>query len=1111
MKFFDKLFKFKRSGNLKQKSSNEEPKSTHHEEKKSTDINRSLFSREPLKSKTSVDIEVSLIQYILQQYQQRGLNIEVINEEYVKPCLEALLKNEYQNKSFQHNPEAFKEKYFLLFSIAYLVYHSPENDLLETLLKYFFSEGTLNYKARETIRTGGRSELAEFPERQGIVNTGADILRIYHALYQKTDANFSYTSQVPSMLNNARLSPNENDFNILLNIVAIHTTFETPWVLVHVLVYKHFDYKTKTITTYSDKKESVIQLAQEVLKDFEEESNLELTIEDISLIGEHIVSVEKSEVFSKTDYKNRKKLGLIDMKELSHFMDSAKNNMPTFMDAWIYFGSFYFSSNLTNLFKDISSNLLSYRKWSGTDMKRWVSGPQFRSKEHNRSFYTPLFDAYINSKDYSTQATNAFETYFYQYYGINESKTIPKKIAASLSKIADENPNTLEREFKKLIYKSPVSVSNLNSDSFGLYTGSNKTREEGIMSLHAQFNLYIPSSVKSVNKGQSYQEDRELFVLHIDGEDHHIPNALSGALNKILAARKTGVRVVPIPIALSKDYYGHNRYVNTLAIMNFNQFRYLTDKYIPAKFPELRNANAFQSIDFSKTDGEAQYEIEADEAIDTTGSIFSAGFANDIKWTWFKEKYTDKLKSKQQWNKAMDVLTTFTGSKKPSAKWVSEMNKIIDEIGETQYFDELGSLIYESREEKSWFFDEYNKTLKGMIWSCTLRSTERSLLIIKTVTELSYTKVPGVGPRSTKTGNFSMEALANSPSAMAYGILQLMRLKSKYPRFVNALNKFIEKYKEINKGNIEELEDKALPQLGFENGIKIYNFIDAELEVSFNKAKIVKTYIINGKRQKKIPDIINQKHSVRLKEVTAEIKQINEIIKSLHARLKTFWLYNRSWKFTDWYKYIFHHPLMKAIVENMVWIGLESEELFISKTDKLIQTSGASILLDENEKVALWHPSMAGSKEIEELKKYYKQNKLTQHEKQVEREFYTFTEKELAANQSDRFAYQKVKVNKLMALANSTGWIFTYVHEDVSWPRIYLKELDITAHFNCDYDRNAEFIPTKELFFSRGNSSKISYNTVFEKIKFRDIPETTLSEICRDIDMFISVANEKND
>jgi hypothetical protein len=98
-----------------------------------------------------------------------------------------------------------------------------------------------------------------------------------------------------------------------------------------------------------------------------------------------------------------------------------------------------------------------------------------------------------------------------------------------------------------------------------------------------------------------------------------------------------------------------------------------------------------------------------------------------------------------------------------------------------------------------------------------------------------------------------------------------------------------------------------------------------------------------------------------------------------------------------------------------------------------------------------------------------------------------------------------------MAIANSAGWIFTYVHEGQNWPRVYLKPLDITAHLQCDYTRSDFAIPTKALFFTAGNSTKINDHRVKpEHIEIARIPLTTLSEICRDIDLFIATTSVSN-
>lgn len=97
-----------------------------------------------------------------------------------------------------------------------------------------------------------------------------------------------------------------------------------------------------------------------------------------------------------------------------------------------------------------------------------------------------------------------------------------------------------------------------------------------------------------------------------------------------------------------------------------------------------------------------------------------------------------------------------------------------------------------------------------------------------------------------------------------------------------------------------------------------------------------------------------------------------------------------------------------------------------------------------------------------------------------------------------------------MAITNNTGWTFTYAHIGHNWPRIYIKALDLTAHFNCQYDRYGFAIPTKKIFFTKGNTLNLESHSIFDKLALKEVPIVVLSEICRDIDLFIAVTSVAN-
>jgi len=179
--------------------------------------------------------------------------------------------------------------------------------------------------------------------------------------------------------------------------------------------------------------------------------------------------------------------------------------------------------------------------------------------------------------------------------------------------------------------------------------------------------------------------------------------------------------------------------------------------------------------------------------------------------------------------------------------------------------------------------------------------------------------------------------------------------------------------------------------------------------------------------------------------------------------------------------------------------------------NKLFDFNNNIITPNKDDIITLWHPISETYDEIVNWQKFVIDYKINQSERQVFREFYPFTKNELKLDITPRFNHHFLNVNKLMAIANASGWVFTYVHEDVNWPRTFIKALNITAHLKCDYNRNDFAIPTKGFFITQDDTRKISFSTKFNNLTFDKIPQKTLSEICRDVDLFIATTSVAHD
>ena len=413
----------------------------------------------------------------------------------------------------------------------------------------------------------------------------------------------------------------------------------------------------------------------------------------------------------------------------------------------------------------------------------------------------------------------------------------------------------------------------------------------------------------------------------------------------------------------------------------------------------------------------------------------------------------------------------------------------------------------DSLKEEFWFVENYRQTIKGIIWSCQQNPNEKSLTILKTIVEAAYTKIRNVGPRSTKVGNLGLNALATCGEDAAFGLMNLMRNKSKYQRYIKALDKHLAKFMESSEGDPERLADKTIPDFGFKGKEKIVA-LDGRVSILYRikNQSLTKKWLVNGEEQKSIPAFIKTEYRAEEKEISAEFKRMNTVLKDMKNRVKTYWLYDREWTQENWSQHIAQHPLVRPYALNMIWTTKSGNDFLLTETG-LVDVQGKPVMIDKKEEIKLWHPVNASQEDIKNWQAYIYQNKIKQPLRQAFREHYPFSETELKSEESLRFAHHFLKTNNLMAIANSAGWIFTYAHEGHNWPRKFIKQKNLTAHLSCDYHPYDYAVPTKALFFTEGNTTKIEHKLTEEKLMLSTISPVTLSESCRDIDLFIATTS----
>ena len=1036
-------------------------------------------------------------------------SVENFVSEFLDPCI-AVYSKDANNKHYLENyPDKAYESYFNRHAIIYLAAKYPDNDWFKKLFNFLMNkENREAYSIKDAIRKNSylHTFIDESPELINTLIAGEVIIKCYHALYDNRDSNISYLSSIPYQITSALNVKLESAFEKIIRYINLQ---ETEGVL-YIISNSISNYSIENVSQKSVDKLNEVQLNK--LQSYNSKNFNNISHELAIDFNNTILSINRSKVYQETEYKKRKYLSLKDFPEITNFLDKYSKDKAALIEYYIYnIGRNYLSKDFLKIHKGIVNTLCK-----GTVL--------------NKSESLSILDTTINSNLEFLHNSLLSQLIDNSAANQNDFKDIVDRFEIKLLQDIEHQMDTAKFQIsfdvitKNRKSQDPIQQSITNAKYNGIYgdvdfqynwisinINDKKQGEASINAILKRLNTIFPCSLKHLARMMNHiHNEMTLAKINIDGTDYEFTLNIIRELNDILSAKQTGYRLLPILIKKRKDSkhrkYGESNYKCSIELLNFEQYKYYKKHVL--KDDQLINSNLIRNIIFLNHEAKL---ITIDE-INSEESNQRLSFENDPSWKWFKDQYVDKLESADKWYNLIDILSRCKGASKPNKEWVKDINLAIVKFGKDRYFKELGVMISNSLKETFWFVNQYKTTIKGILWSCMLNPTDESLSIIQSVIVVAYTKIPGIGPKSTALGNVGLNALVLSKDDRAFGIMNLMRNKSKYQRFIKAIDKYSDKFLETADGNPEELADKSIPDFGFTANSKTIT-INSSISAIFliKNLKLSKKWTIDGKLQTSMPSIVKEEYKTQEKEIAAEFKRINLIYKQLKDRVKTYWLYNRKWDFALWQESILNHNLLNSYLTNMIWSNETNQTTFIYRNEQMIDNEGKEVISASTDIISLWHPATSNVSEIKKWQNFIFSHKIIQPLRQAYREHYPFSDTEANGTSSERFTHHFLKVRSLMAIANSAAWIFTYEHEGLSWPRKYIKPLDITVHLKCDYNRNDFAIPTKELYFTQGNSTKLNYKNETEKIVIKSIPAKTRSELCRDMDLFIATTSIAND
>lgn len=486
---------------------------------------------------------------------------------------------------------------------------------------------------------------------------------------------------------------------------------------------------------------------------------------------------------------------------------------------------------------------------------------------------------------------------------------------------------------------------------------------------------------------------------------------------------------------------------------------------------------------------------------------------SDPKFAAIREQL-GKLEPLDAWTQLIQHCLRYPFDGKPPSAWQKEAQTLVNGLSPDQFRSGLALVVDNLIKGDEWFSDEEKVCgLRGLAWLCRLNPDANQLYLLQKIANRAYTKIPG-GPLSSKLGNLALEGLAAIGTVQAFGALSNLKAKAKYPVYVRAITSAEKKFSGLLKQFPEsELRDRVIPDhemVGGQKKIPVGTY-EAVLQIEGMKVKL--SWLNDaGKAIASVPAELRRDFAGELQSVKVAAKSIEETLLAQKMRLENSWLEDRIWSFSLWQECFLSHALIGPMVKKLIWQAKTATETvsFMPLGNGLADNRGNSVSIPDAATIRLWHPALAGS--VEEVvgwrNRLFEQH-LVQPFRQAFREVYLLTPAEEATfDHSNRFAGHKLRGNTLYSLGKNRSWTMTYEQA----PLRKLPEAGLTAELAINGRVLYDDCSTLALSF-RKNQPGLKEHQLYSqpRVPLAEVPPAVLSEIMRDVDLFVAVSSLGSD
>lgn len=497
---------------------------------------------------------------------------------------------------------------------------------------------------------------------------------------------------------------------------------------------------------------------------------------------------------------------------------------------------------------------------------------------------------------------------------------------------------------------------------------------------------------------------------------------------------------------------------------------------------------------------------------------------------------------------------------RPSAKWLKTASSLIQSVGPVEAsdaflrwlsaldsgrtIDRVAAHMHDTRTSSDTIEEENAICLRGILWAMPgLAASVQSARAIGAAALSAYRKVRGVGPRAVKVGNAAVYALSQIDTPEAVAQLALLKVRVKF----GTAQKEIEKALNATAARVgilrEDLEEMSVPAYGLTDvGIRSEQFGDftAELVIAGGVSTELRWKRADGKPQKSTPAAVKEQFAADLKELSQAAKDIQKMLPAQRERLDQLFLAQKSWPLATWRERYFDHPLIGTLARRLIWRFTQGDRTVDAVWhDGAIRDVAETVLdwLKPETSVQIWHPLAGNVDEVLAWRRWFESHQVRQPFKQAHREIYILTDAERStATYSNRYAAHILRQHQFNALCAARGWknkLRLMVDAEYPPATLELPKWNLRAEYwiegigdvyQADLNESGVYhrIATDQVRFYPLGAPQVSAHAggggygIYQQaqgnpIPLEHIPALVLSEVLRDVDLFVGVASIGND